>query len=264
MRTAIYLSLALLLSAAVAEAAIPPSYFIAEKIAKRKASLETAIVQVELIQPGSAAEKIPGSRLWQGNIFYDASRKNLSKDPSQWPLLAILLEPDPAKLMLSLKSFGVPMSREEDLVNKRARADARANPEADIVFYKHEDSLSVRRWNDRLAWQIAGANSKFLVEKDSFNPLMLSGPCPEGFGSSFFGGGNEPCTIEFRHEANSTMQIPTAVTLKVGDRDVLVMRVNRVILNPGEKLVKDLVKPNQESVDKAEAPTAAFYSRFLR
>ena len=136
------------------------------------------------------------------------------------------------------------------------------------VKFKYAD-VHHRRFNEWISRKLGAeggneGNRKLLVEKDSFNPLSLSGACPDGFGGSFLGGSNDSCALEFRHEANSTMQIPTSVALRVGDREVLVMKVNRVILNPSEKLIKDLVKPNQESAEKAEEPAAAFYSRFLR
>lgn len=257
-----------LFGAELARASVPPSYYIAERIAKRKAAaeLQTAILQIELLKPGNGQEGASGAKLWQGNIFYNAARSPSALTPGHWPLVALLLEPDTNKLMGNLRSFGIPMNREEDLVNKRARADAKANPEAEIVFYKKEETLSVKRWEaERLAWQIAKADAsqKFLVEKDSFNPLALIGPCPDGLGSSFLGG-NEACALRFQNDVNGTLQIPSSVTLRVGDRDVLIMKINRVILNPSEKVVKDLVKNNQETVEKAEEPAPAFYSQFLR
>ena len=250
-------------------ALVPPSYYWAERISKKRAGLETAILQYELFEQAGTPEKPVLNKISQGNYHFVPGRGQAGKDSKSWPLPATLLEPDASRLMANLRGFGLPMNREEDLVNKRPKNETSRsnNPNPDFIFYKREDSLSVKRWGERLAWQISntGKTHRLLVEKDSFVVLSLQGPCPESFQSLAASGSSGECSLEFRNEVNSSMQVPSSISLKVDSREVMVMRVNRVILNPPDKLVRDLVKNNPIESSEASSELAKnFIAAFLR
>jgi hypothetical protein len=250
-------------------ALVPPSYYWADRISKKRAGLETAILQYELFEQAGTPEKPLLNKLTNGNFFYVSARSVAPKDNKVWPLPALLLEPEATRLMASLRAFGLPMNREEDLVNRRPKNNTSRsnNPNPDFIFYKREDSLSVKRWGDRLAWQITDVNRsrRLLVEKDSFTILALQAPCPEAFKASAVGNNGPICSLEFRYEVNSSMQVPSSVSLKIDSRELMVLKINRVLLNPAEKLVRELTKATPNDTSDANAAFAKnFTSAFLQ
>lgn len=251
----------------LAQAFVPPTYYMAEKVAKHRSSLETAIVQIQLQRPILGAEKGQANVVWQGNLFYNSARTIVAKDSKRWPLLQLLLEPDARKVLASWRAFGLPVNREEDLVVRRSKQELKASPEAEPPFYRREEGLSLRRFGSRLVYQITNTNSsnKLMLEKESFDPLSMVAQCPDGTISAMLDGGKGSCSVEFHYETNSSMNIPSSAVLKVGDQDVLVMKISRVIVNPSEKLIRDLVKPiQQETLEQTDELAAAFYTHFLR
>jgi hypothetical protein len=104
-----------------------------------------------------------------------------------------------------------------------------------------------------------------LVEKDSFTILALQAPCPEAFKASAVGNNEPICSLEFRYEVNSSMQVPSSVSLKIDSRELMVLKINRVLLNPAEKLVRELTKATPNDTSDANAAFAkTFTSAFLQ
>lgn len=250
-----------------AQAYVPPSHFIVDRIAKKKTAADSSLLIFDILKPSGDPEKLPPALLWTGVYWYPGAK---AEKNSAWPLAALLLEHDPVRLMEALKAFGIPVKREEELVIKRSRAEmAKNNPETELPFYKREESLSVKRLGKRLAWQVSSEDQKkrLLVEKDSSDPVVLAAPCPETLIKSFLGiiGQTKAaeCSLEFRYE-NAGGGNPTQVLLKTDGRDFAILRIKRITVNPAERATKDLRRGiNGDSLESADETVKIFTTHFL-
>lgn len=258
--------LAFLFCADFVQAYVPPSHFIVDRMAKKKAAGDSSLLIFDLLKPSGDPEKLPPSLLWTGVYWYPGAK---AEKNSAWPLAALLLENDPVRLHEALKAFGIPVKREEELVIKRSRAEmAKNNPETDLPFYKREEILSVKRLGKRLAWQVSSEDQKkrLLVEKDSSDPVVLAAPCPEALVKTFLGIGQAKaaeCSLEFRYE-NAGGGNPTQVLLKIDGRDFAILRIKRITANPPERATKELRRGiNGDSLDNADETVKIFTTHFL-
>lgn len=252
-------------------AAVPPSFYLAEKLAKRRGGLEGAIVQYEIFKPAAEKDKGPATFLWRGTFVYVPGRVSPERSTkvSYWPLAELLLEPDSGRLLNSWKNFGLPVAREEELVIKRGRGEKHPASEEENSFYRRENSLAVKRYENKIAWQIAEAAGKkrLLIEKDSFDLVAMVGPCPTDLAAVFVGSAKESpeCTLEFRYGNNeNALQTPASVWLKIGGHDFAFLRINRIVSNPGDKPLKEALKANSaETLATADEAAKAFVQAFL-
>lgn len=247
---------------------VPPSYFMADRLAKRRSGLESAVVQFEIFKPAADKDKAPATFLWKGSLVYFSGKAGGKLSPGTWPVLETILDPEGNRVLAAWKSFGLPVNREEELVIRRGRASKEGDD--DGAFYRRENSLSIRRYENKIAWQLSDADQKkrLLIEKDSFDPVAMIGPCPAELTSTFLGAAREAqeCALEFRYEGGggNALQTPATVWLKINGHEFAYMKINRIQMNAPEKVLREAMKTNQsETLADADEAVRAFYRTFL-
>lgn len=186
MRAFILLSLLLPLSAS---AYLPPSFFLYSEVASHrgKGTMMGATLTVSRPLP-TGGEEVIGSITLPGSVA----------GASAWPSLSLLLQNEEAALVEAVRGFGLPVVKEADLL-RASRDQAAAMKEPPRPFYKTDPLMSMKRFSKTYAWVHADKEGSraIWVEKDTFLPLRIEGPCPVEL--SWAKAGENRCAMEFRN-----------------------------------------------------------------
>lgn len=176
-----------------AQAYLPPSFFLYSKVVEQKAKTPVTGVAMTISRPQNAGtEEILGSITLQE-----------WKSPSSqgWPTLSLIFENDPEALIQAVSGFGLTVLREQDLFRvEKEKLPALKDPPH--PFYKVDPNMSLKRTRQTYAWVHADSESgkSVWVEKDSFLPLKVAGPCPSAAnGLGWAKAGDNKCELEFRN-----------------------------------------------------------------
>lgn len=187
----LFLILSQLLSAQ-AQAYLPPAFYFYEKIAggANKQVPGSFSIRVSRPAPNNSEESL-------GII----NIKSITSTPGGWPTLSLLFADDPTSLILSIERFGIPVAKEKDLL-RASREQAAAMKEAPRPFYFRDKKMSLKRMRNiyALVHGVGDERGKFIwAEKETFTPLKIAAPCPEGLESlPWLKAGANRCEIEFR------------------------------------------------------------------
>lgn len=187
------LVLALLALPLTARAYLPPSFFVYSKVVEQKAKTPVTGVAMTISRPQSAGtEEILGTMVLQ---------EWKAASPQGWPTLSLIFENDPEALIQAVTGFGLTVLREPELlrVEKEKLASLKDPPHP---FYKVDPNMSLKRTRQTYAWVHANseAGKAVWVEKDSFLPLKVAGPCPSAAsGLGWAKAGDNKCELEFRN-----------------------------------------------------------------
>ena len=263
---------------------VVPSHFIAEKVTKRKESIETAVLYYQLVRP-SGSRKTKGISLWKGAIYFSSTRivkKSRSKtidgfdvdddgteeEPQTWPLLRLFLETERDRLLDSWKQFGLPAPHEEELITYAPEEIAAAKV-APHPFYRNDESTSLKRLKKKIVYTLQSKDKRrsLSFDKMSFYPLAMQGPCPKSIRQLDWGADeNGICSLEFHYNLNrSRFMIPSRTTLLLDGRPIVELKVLKVIVNPDAKVRNNVRKRNAKaSFETADEVVPVFISTFLK
>jgi hypothetical protein len=183
-------SLACTLFPLLAFAYLPPAFFIYTHIAEQKGENLPPSVLISVSRPQtSGTEEILGTI---GLSSWKAA-------PGGWPTLSLLFANNPESLIKSVTAFGLNVTKEEELL-RASRDQVAAMKDPPRPFYKNDKSMSMKRVRNTYAWVHGTAGGKSIsVEKDTFIPLRIEGPCPETVSNlGWAKSGEGRCEIEFR------------------------------------------------------------------
>ncbi|MGE3261446.1 MAG: hypothetical protein AB7K68_06685 [Bacteriovoracia bacterium] len=180
----------LLLLPVSASAYLPPAFFIyAETAAHRgKGVVPGATFTVSRPLPTGGEEVI-------GNL----TLPGLVAGAGSWPTLSLLFQSEEAPLTDAVRGFGLTIPREVDLL-RASRDQAAAMKEAPRPFYKADPTVSMKRFHKTYAWVHSDkeGSRSIWIEKDTFLPLHIEGPCPK-VELSWTKSGENRCAVEFRN-----------------------------------------------------------------
>lgn len=175
-----------------ARAYLPPAHYLYAKIAEQKAKTPVTSVTLTLARPLTAGtEEILGT--------YTTS--NWKPTSGGWPSLSLLFEADNDALIRAVSAFGLTVPKESDLlrVGKDQLSGLKDPPRP---FYRVDRTMSLQRSRQTYAWVHSNKESgkAVWVEKDSFLPLKISGPCPAAATTlAWAKSGENKCELEFRN-----------------------------------------------------------------
>jgi hypothetical protein len=184
----------LLLASAIfplaAHAYLPPAFYLYEHIAEPRAKSSSPSLQISISRPMGA-----GTEETIGSLFIPAW------EPSQggWPALSLLFTGDSDKLIQSVASFGIPVAKEQDLMRAKPEQIS-AMKEIPRPFYRTDKRMGLERYRQTYAWVHKEGERAVWVEKDTYLPLKIQGPCPAEVAElSWAKAGEDKCELEFRN-----------------------------------------------------------------
>lgn len=221
MRRSAFLALFFLLPGA-AQAYLPPSFYVYNHIAEQRAKVPTPSVQISVSRPmGSGTEQLLGTITigsWQPRT-------------GGWPALSLLFASDPEMLTRSVMAFGLPVAKEADLL-RASKEQVAAMKEPPRPFYKVDKRMKLRRHRQTYAWVHKEGDRAVWVEKDTFLPLKVEGPCPPEVSTlEWAKAGENRCEIEFRNVGSLRRGTPqnSRITLWKDGAPVLFFSFDRVV-----------------------------------
>lgn len=173
-----------------ASAYLPPSFYIYTHIAEQRAKTPNPSLQISVSRPmGSGTEEVLGT----------ISLPSWSPRAEGWPSLSLLFSGEAEALIQSVNSFGIPVTKESELLRAKPEQVA-AMKDPPKPFYKPDKRMSLKRHRQTYAWVHHEKNRAIWLEKDTFLPLKIEGPCPaEVVELSWAKSGENKCELEFRN-----------------------------------------------------------------
>lgn len=174
----------------LAEAYLPPAFYVYGSISEPRAKVPLPSVQISVSRPsGSGTEEVLGS----------LTVANWRSVEGGWPALSLLFSGDSDQLIQSVVAFGIPVAKETDLL-RAGKDQVSAMKEPPRPFYKSDKRMRLKRYRQSYAW-VHKENAKSIwIEKDTFLPLKIQGPCPGAVTDlSWVKSGENVCELEFRN-----------------------------------------------------------------
>lgn len=245
---------------------VVPSYFSLRKIAERKDDTKTAILEFRILRPVTEKNQSP-EVLWTGSIIYPPQKTSKVDFKTLLPFMPLLVESDPDRLITYFKNAGYAVRSESEAVLWTPE-DIRKSENPPSPFYKLNNNAIISRKDGRrtIEYSDEAKVKKFVVEKDSFIPLMLTSRCPEAIQDLSYGASAEDiCKIEFDYR-NGTLpfSLPLLTHIRINDRDLAVIRIDRVIASPSATQVSAFEKAaSRVNFSAADDIVAALYKYIL-
>lgn len=207
---------------ATASAYLPPAFYVYSHIAEQRAKAPNPSLQISVSRPmGSGTEEVLGT----------VTVPAWSSRPQGWPSLSLLFSGEPDSLIQSVVSFGIPVAKESDLL--RARPDqVAAMKDPPKPFYKPDKRMGLKRYKQTYAWVHRENDKAVWIEKDTFLPLKVEGPCPEEVKElSWAKSGENKCELEFRNVYSLRRGTPqnSRITVWKDGNPVLFFSFDRVV-----------------------------------
>jgi hypothetical protein len=206
----------------LAWAYLPPAFFVYSHIAEQRAKSTLPFLVITVSKPmGSGTEEVIGTFLlppWQ-------------KEKGAWPSLSLLLQGDSEELMQSVSNFGIPVQKEADLLRAN-KEQVSAMKEPPKPFYRTDKRMGLKRFRQTYSWVHKEAERSIWIEKDSFFPLKIEGPCPNEVAElSWAKAGENKCELDFRNILSLRRGTPqnSRITLWKDGQQVLFFTVDRML-----------------------------------
>lgn len=189
-----------LFSSAPTLARIPPSFFIYQQMAEQINRPSGTALLISVSRPvGSGNEELLGSKIIS----------TWAPSPGGWPALSILFGASPEVITEAVVNFGIPVAKEQDLV-RLSREQIRAAKDPVRPFYKSDSRMKLRRLRKSYAWVHLEGEKSVWIEKDSFLPLKIEGPCPKEVSDlSWAKSDSGNCELEFRNVISARRGAPS-------------------------------------------------------
>ena len=116
-----------------------------------------------------------------------------------WPVLSLIFDSDQEALIQAVTGFGLNVLTENELLRiEKEKAGQMKDPPR--PFYRTDPHMSLKRTRQTYAWVHGRDDRSVWVEKDSFLPLKVAGPCPApAAGLGWAETGENKCEVEFRN-----------------------------------------------------------------
>jgi hypothetical protein len=216
------LFLQLLFGNSMAQAYLPPAFFIYSHIAEERAKAPLPHLIITASKPmGAGTEEVIGTFAlspWQ-------------KEKEAWPSLSLLLQSDPDELIQSVAAFGIPVQKENELL-RATKEQVAAMKEPPKPFYKIDKRMGLKRFRQTYAWVHKDGNKSIWIEKDTFFPLKIEAPCPaEALDLPWAKPGPNNCEVDYRNILSLRRGTPqnSKVTLWKDGNPILYFTVDRVL-----------------------------------
>ncbi|RZA01744.1 MAG: hypothetical protein EOP11_17255 [Proteobacteria bacterium] len=150
-----------------------------------------------------------------------------------WPALTMLFGSEKEQITRAVNEFGVPISRETDLL--RANREQIANmKEPPRPFYRSDKRMGLKRYKQTYAWVHKEGARSVWVEKDTFLPLKIEAPCPPQVNQlDWAKSGEGRCELEYRGIAAARRGNPqgSRMLLWKDGAPLLFFSFERVVMN---------------------------------
>lgn len=259
------LALSLIFSAAVAQAAIPPSATIIKRLAAKHQTSKAFIASGRLIQwegeaPGAIQLKEtlsydPKTKLLyaqlhgiDGRVIYSVQRTLRGAVPPETPPTSwLMLSDDPESIMTALKNHLIPIRTESELLGFATEKERR---DAELT--------RLGRAEGKIAWMIGPKPEPDLqdfpelwIEKDTFNPLRWK---------------NSSADVRFGKMQNyAGLSLPSETRLLIGARTHAQIVLDQVQTGVDPKSFSPPTTPqNEDAVPSEIRDLVRLYSKYLR
>jgi hypothetical protein len=219
----------LLLQSSPAVAYIPPAFFVYEKVAEQRNKVPTPTLTLSISRPLQAnTEEVLGSVVVPVGV-------NGPETPDQaWPGLTLIFSPEAQRIVGAIEAFGIPVSKETDLL-RAPKEQLSAQREPPKSYYRPDERMALRRLRKSVAVVHREGERSIWLEKDSFLPLKIVGPCPESIlALEWVKGDSKICELEYRNIFSLRRgQQNGKILIWRGDQPVLFISVERSAPNKG-------------------------------
>jgi hypothetical protein len=243
-------TLFLLLVSLSAEAYIPPCSFMLKKMTQDRPTKHGALVYVSIYKPAET-DKASDVLLGERALFFN---QEAAPQEGEWPALSLLLESNGERLVHEVRNFGLRLPEEKDLV--RVHHDQLISmKEMPSPFYQQEHDVSLHRFRKNgYVWACEEPTQKtaLWIEKDTFVPALLRGPCPEGMGEG-------TCSVEFQNAWNLPEAKSARMVISKDDKIAYLVKVEHVIVNPSATQWKSAKEFAAKQVDASNALAPFFH-----
>lgn len=209
-------------SPAAAQAYLPPAFYVYGSIAEQRAKAPAPSLQISISRPSAAGtEEVLGSMNIAG----------WRPTGGGWPSLSLLFTPESETLIQSVAAFGIPVAKETDLL-RASKEQVAAMKEPPKPFYKTDKRMKLKRFRQTYAWVHQENDRAVWIEKDSFLPLKIEGPCPAPVKDlSWVKPGADLCELEFRNVYSLRKGTPqnSRITLWKDGAPILFFTFDRVV-----------------------------------
>lgn len=233
---------ALLIFLTSAWAKLPPSYFVYEQISELAPRPNGTSLIISISRPlGSGNEELLGT----------LNLPSWENKEGAWPALSLLFPANKEQLKGSIKNFGLKISEETELV-RLPKDKILSSKDPVKPFYKPDPRMHLRQVRGTYAWVHEEADRSVWIEKDTFLPLKVSGPCPPGVSDlGWSKGGSSICEIEFRNILSARRGAPSnsRLTLWQNGAPILFLSLDRV----GSLRAFDRMPPSAEISDAVKS-----------
>ncbi len=259
----LFLFCLLLTSHNSAHAFLPPSYFLVQKCAAERDRLSRALVKITVSRPAEN-NKTPEILLGESTLNYPDAEQSSSDKKSTWPALAMFLESNEEFMLNAWKNFGIPVKAEAELLRIK-KEQYQGMKDMPNPFYKIDHTVSLKRFKNTYAFVCTDHNKEksIWIEKDSFTPLAIQGPCPDNLSSLADLKGTEGNTCELQFEKNLFHKNPSTrlgkILLRKSNKTLLVFRITKVLVNPGDELWAATLHKEAEGDQQAHALLHYFF-----
>ncbi len=175
-----------------AYAYLPPAFFIYSKLGEQKTRTQITGALLTIARPQNAGTE---------EILGTLSLPEWRPVEGGWPGLSLIFHSDTESILRSVSAFGLTIYPESELM-RVDREKLTALKEPPVPFYKPDPTMSLQRTRDTYAWVHSNAQTgeSIWVEKDSFLPLKIAAPCPNGAAElAWAKSGPNKCELEFRN-----------------------------------------------------------------
>lgn len=266
---ALTIAFGLIFSFVDAHAFVVPSFYSLKRIAERKGEFKNAIVEFRIFRPVADKKQKP-EMLWSGELFYPPLKTSQVSFEQRMPVIPLYLEQDPKILINFFKLAGFGANQEEDMLLWSPEEMKKSeNPPA--PFYKLNSAASIIRYKGRTAMEYRKSKDdlqlkRFLVEKDSYYPLLISEKCPQAMLDLAYGtSDSDICSIEFEYRSgNLPFSTPQLAYVSINDRRIAVIRIDKIIVDPNPaQIAKAQRSIGQADLTKSDDIVAALYKFIL-
>ena len=195
-----------------------------KKMSNERPTKHGALVYAAVYKPAET-DKSSDILLSEETLFFNSEA---SLQEGEWPSLSLLLEANGERLIHAMRSFGLRIPEEKDLLRFR-HDQVISMREIPSPFYQQEKGVALHRFRkNSYVWACEDASQKtaLWIEKDSFVPALLRAQCPESLGNT------SSCSIEFQNAWNLPEAKSARMIIRKDDKLAYIVRIEHVIINP--------------------------------
>lgn len=254
-KSILFLTLLFVCIAHSALAYVAPVHFQVQKITAGRPVFQNALIEITVLKPAQDNHSIDEA-LEHTAIIYNPN--------AHWPVLPLLLEANPTSLRGAWQAFGPLAPTEADLaIHKPEQLRTLENPPR--PFYSENPQLSLKRFPGGIAFASTSDDGKnsILVDRDTFIPISVVGPCPQEVNSlSWIHSTGGQCHVDFERGFNFRIGLGRTFRfyLKNEKQNLLIFRIDSVKTNLTSSEISSIAK--KQSQEKSSAVGAIVDSIF--